>query len=77
LKKVTFSVIGAVLGGVLSNFLFWGAGQLAILFDFRLYNSEDEASRNFLIFLIVFSLSVIGGAIYGFYLSKKVPPKNP
>ena len=71
MKKILYSILGAVLGGVVCNILFWGIGQLAILLDIRLYNSEDEASRNFLIFLILFFISVVIGAVIGFLVGKR------
>ncbi|MCP4486461.1 MAG: hypothetical protein GY820_03945 [Gammaproteobacteria bacterium] len=76
MRKIIYSIIGAVLGGIACNVLFWGIGQLAILLDIRLYNSEDEASRNFLIFLIMFFISVIGGAVIGFIVGKRTSNIN-
>lgn len=75
MNKIIFSFLGAVLGGAICYILFWGTGQLALAFDIRLYNSEDEASRNFLIFLFVFFISVIFGSIYGYYIAKKMKQK--
>lgn len=71
MKKIAFPFIGAVLAGIICNVIFWLIGQLALAFDIRLYNSEDEASRNFLIFLVFFSLSVIAGGIYGYFIAKR------
>lgn len=71
MKKMLFSILGALLGGILCNILFWGIGQLATLLDIRLYNGEDEASRNFLIFLILFFVAVVIGAVVGFLIGKR------
>lgn len=71
MKKILFSILGAIIGGITCNLLVWGVGQLAILLDIRLFNSEDEASRNFLIFLIMFLISIIVGAIVGYIIGKR------
>ena len=47
MRKLLFSSCGAVIAGILCNILFWGAGKLAIIFDIRLYNGEEESARNF------------------------------
>ncbi len=71
MRKLLFSACGAVLAGTICNILFWGAGKLALIFDIRLYNSEEESARNFLIFLIVFLLCIVAGGIYGYYRANK------
>ncbi|MES2824486.1 MAG: hypothetical protein V4732_12845 [Pseudomonadota bacterium] len=75
MNKILFSFLGAVLAGAICNILFWSTGQLALTFDIRLYNSEEEASRNFLIYLFLFFISVISGSIYGYYIAKKIKQK--
>ncbi len=72
MKRIIFPILGAVIGGVLCNIIFWLIGKAAVTLDIRLYNSEEEASRNFTIFLVCFVLFVILGFIYGFYRAKKV-----
>ena len=71
MKKYLYSLFGTVIGGVICNLLFYGIGKIAIVLDLRLFNSEEEASRNFVIFLIFFLLSIIAGGIKGYYLGKK------
>ncbi|MDF3012913.1 MAG: hypothetical protein K0Q78_1117 [Cellvibrio sp.] len=71
MKRIVFPILGAVIGGVLCNIIFWLIGKAAVTFDIRLYNSEEEASRNFTVFLVCFVLFVILGFIYGFYRAKK------
>lgn len=71
MKSVMYSFLGAVVGALMCNALFWAIGQAAILLDVRLYKSEDEASRNFLVFLFIFAVSVVGGAVAGYRLSKR------
>lgn len=71
MKKILFSVLGAVIGGLLCHIIFWLIGKAAIALDIRLYNSEEEASRNFTVFLVCFTLFVVLGFVYGFYRAKK------
>lgn len=76
MKKLLFPIIGSVLAGGICNLLFWSTGQLALALNLRLYNSEDEASRNFSIFLICFVVFIIFGAIYGYWIAKKSEKNN-
>jgi cell division protein FtsX len=71
MKKIFFSFIGAVIAGLICNTLFWGAGQVAVALDVRLYNSEEEASRNFVIFLVSLFVFIIFGLISGYQIAKK------
>ena len=71
MKKIFFSFIGAVIAGLICNILFWGAGQVAVALDVRLYNSEEEASRNFVIFLVSLFAFIIFGLISGYQIAKK------
>ena len=71
MKRIIFSILGGLIGGLLCNIIFWLIGKAAVTFDIRLYNSEEEASRNFTVFLVCFVLFVILGFIYGFYRAKK------
>lgn len=71
MKKIIFPVLGAVIGGLVCNILFWGAGRIAVALDIRLYNSEEEASRNFLIFLVSMSVFIFVGLIAGYCIAKK------
>jgi ABC-type antimicrobial peptide transport system permease subunit len=71
MKRITFSILGGLIGGLLCNIIFWLIGKAAVTFDIRLYNSEEEAGRNFAVFLVCFVLFVILGFIYGFYRAKK------
>ena len=71
MKKIFYSFIGAVIAGLMCNILFWGAGQVAVALDVRLYNSEEEASRNFLIFLVLLFAFIVIGSISGYQIAKK------
>ncbi len=71
MKKCFFSFIGAVIAGIICNILFWGAGQVAVALDVRLYNSEEEASRNFVFFLVSLFFFIIFGLISGYKIAKK------
>ena len=71
MKKIFFSFIGAVIAGLICNILFWGAGQVAVALDVRLYNSEEEASRNFVFFLVSLFVFIIFGLISGYQIAKK------
>lgn len=71
MKKTIYSVLGAIIAGVICNILFWGVGRISVALDIRLYNSEDEASRNFLIFLVFFGIFILVGSVYGYYLARK------
>ena len=71
MKKIFYSFIGAVIAGLMCNILFWGAGQVAVALDVRLYNSEEEASRNFVFFLVSLFVFIIFGLISGYQKAKK------
>ena len=71
MKKITYPFIGAVIAGLVCNIFFWGAGRIAVALDIRLYNSEEEASRNFLIFLVSISAFILVGLIAGYRMAKK------
>ncbi len=71
MKKYLYSLLGAIIGGVICNVIFFAIGKLAIAFNLRLFNSEEEASRNFVIFLVLFSIFVITGGVKGFFVGKK------
>lgn len=70
MKKILFSLLGAVIAGVICNAIFWGVGHIAVALDIRLYNSEEEASRNFLIFLVSLGIFILAGLIYGYRIAK-------
>jgi hypothetical protein len=76
MKKIIFPFLGAVIAGLICNVLFWGAGRIAVALDIRLYNSEEEASRNFLIFLVSLSIFIIVGLIGGYYMAKRSERNN-
>ncbi|PUA27003.1 MAG: hypothetical protein B0W54_19410 [Cellvibrio sp. 79] len=71
MKRILFPVLGAAIGGLFCHITFWLISKLAVTFDIRLYNSEEEASRNFTVFLVCFALFVVSGFVYGFYRAKK------
>jgi len=71
MKKILYSFIGAIIAGLICNILFWGAGQIAVALDVRLYNSEEEASRNFVIFLVSLFIFIICGLTSGYRIAKK------
>lgn len=71
MKKILFSFIGAVIAGLICNILFWGVGKIAVALDVRLYNSEEEASRNFVIFLVSLFVFISVGLISGYLIAKK------
>lgn len=71
MKKIVYPFIGAVIAALVCNILFWGAGRIAVALDIRLYNSEEEASRNFLIFLVTISVFILVGLIAGYRMAKK------
>jgi len=72
MKRIIFPMLGAVVGGLLCHMIFWLIGKAAVAFDIRLYNSEEEASRNFTVFLVCFALFVVLGFIYGLYRTKRI-----
>ncbi len=76
MKKIIFPFLGAVIAGLICNLLFWGGGRIAVALDIRLYNSEEEASRNFLIFLVSLSIFIIVGLICGYCIAKKSERNN-
>jgi phosphotransferase system glucose/maltose/N-acetylglucosamine-specific IIC component len=76
MKKVMFSLVGALVAGAICSIMFWCIGRVALVFDIALYNNEEEASRNFLIFLICLFLFVIAGCIYGYRKASKSEDKN-
>ena len=65
-QKILFSFLGALISGTLCVGIIW---LLGALFD-PLYQSEDESTRNFKIFLFAFLISVIAGAVLGCMLAK-------
>lgn len=71
MKKIIYPFIGAAIAGLICNILFWGAGRIAVALDIRLYNSEEEASRNFLIFLVSIFVFILVGLIAGYRMAKK------
>ncbi len=70
MKKYLYSLLGTIIGGVICNVIFFAIGKLAIAFNLSLFNRE-EASRNFVIFLVLFSIFVITGGVKGFFVGKK------
>lgn len=68
MKKLILSLLGMFIGAVLCVGITWLIGQI---FG-QLYQGEDEANRNFGIFLIAFCVLSISGGVIGFlYGSKK------
>ncbi len=63
--------MGAILGGVLCNLIFYLIGKIAVAADFRLFNSEEEASRNFVIFLVLLAVFILLGGVKGYFVAKK------
>ena len=62
MKALLLIVVFSILGLLLSITLFWLAGE----FWGPLYQGEDEAIRNFKIFLLVSLGFVLGGGFAGF-----------
>ena len=62
MKKLFGIIIGGILGGMIVYALAWLAGH----FFGPLYYGEDEATRNFKIFLAIFVVSVVSGALLGY-----------
>jgi hypothetical protein len=67
MKKIGYSIIGAIFLGGLCIGITW---LLGALFG-PLYHGEEESSRNFGIFLYSFFAFLIGGAIVGYVIAKK------
>lgn len=67
MRSWIFSLIGALIGGCLCVVLAWGIGAM---FG-PLYDSEDEAIRNFKIFLGCFVVFILLGGVAGFRAGKK------
>lgn len=67
MKTFIFSVLGAVVFGVLCVVITWVIGAV---FG-PLYQGEEQANRNFGCFLIAFFMFLLLGAFVGFRLSKK------
>lgn len=65
MKKYLGAILGAIFAAIVVYAIAWLAGH----FFGPLYNGEDEATRNFKIFLFIFVASVIGGGIIGFRIS--------
>lgn len=76
MKKVVFPFLGAIIAGLICNLLFWGAGRIAVALGIRLYSGEEEASRNFLIFLASLSVFMFVGLVCGYYIAKKSERTN-
>lgn len=76
MKKIIYPFFGAVIAGLICNIIFWGVGRIAVVLDIRLYNSEEEASRNFLIFLVSFFIFIVVGLVLGYYMAKKTEKNN-
>lgn len=71
MKKIVYPFLGAIVAGLMCNVIFWGTGRIAVALDVRLYNSEEEASRNFLIFLVSLFIFIFIGLVCGYCMAKK------
>ena len=65
MKKICFTLIGAFLGAFLCVGITWAVGQI---FG-QLYHGEDEANRNFGIFMFAFLIFLFAGGFLGFWFS--------
>jgi hypothetical protein len=70
-KKIAYPFLGAIIACLICNVLFLGAGRIAVALGIRLYNSEEEASRNFLILGVSLSIFIFFGFFYGYLKAKK------
>lgn len=72
MKRTLFSLLGALIAGGLCVGVTWTIGALWG----PLYQGEDESTRNFKIFLVVFFVFVCAGAIFGFIAGKEKTKKS-
>ncbi|MBB3170155.1 hypothetical protein [Simiduia aestuariiviva] len=61
MKKVAYMLLGAIIGGAFCVSFAWLIGH----FFGPLFNSEEESTRNFKVFLMAFGVSLIAGGIAG------------
>lgn len=71
MKRMLFSFLGALVAGALCVGAAWIIGALWG----PLYQGEEESTRNFKIFLVVFLLSVCAGGLFGFIVGRKATSK--
>lgn len=67
MRRIVYSFFGSFFLAVTCVGIFWIAGSL---FG-PLYQNEDEANRNFGIFVFAFILSIIIGGYLGFKIATK------
>lgn len=67
MSKFLYSFVGAVLFGAVCIGVAWLIGAM---FG-PLYEGEEESTRNFKIFLLVFLASIVAGAVSGFIYGKR------
>jgi hypothetical protein len=72
MKRTLLSLLGALVSGALCIGLSWGIGALWG----PLYQGEDESTRNFKIFLVIFLASVFTGALVGFIAGRRSTSKS-
>ncbi|ARU28175.1 hypothetical protein [Cellvibrio sp. PSBB006] len=72
MKRILFSLLGGLVAGGLCIGVTWIIGALWG----PLYQGEDESTRNFKIFLVIFFMSVCAGAIFGFIAGKEKTKKS-
>lgn len=68
MKKITFFLIGAIVGIVVCFAALYASGLIFESLGIQLYESESDQQRNFNIFLVT---SVISALISGYYFTKK------
>lgn len=68
MKKVTFFVLGAIIGVVLCFLLLYVTGSVFEHFGIRLYESESDQQKNFNIFLVASAVSAI---VSGYLFAKR------
>ena len=67
MKRLVYILSGSLISALLIVGITWVIGAL---FG-PLYQGEDESTRNFKIFLVIFVLSVVAGGLFGDRLFKR------
>lgn len=68
MKKVTFFLMGAIVGIAVCFAVLYLSGALSEILGIKLYESEADQQRNFNIFLIVSAISMLAS---GYLFVKK------
>lgn len=68
MKKVTFFLIGALVGIVVCFAILYVSGSVLENFSIQLYESESDQQRNFNIFLITSAISALAS---GYFFARK------